>query len=58
MEHVYHVQHEVVSYYKHIPIVPEDVAIEEKLLFDMTESQYIENLSYFTELMKSISKES
>lgn len=57
MEHIYHVQNEVVSYYKHIPIVPEDVAIDEKLLFDMTESQYIENLSYFTELMKSIYKD-
>ena len=57
MEHIYHVQNEVVAYYKHIPIIPEYVAIDEKLIFDMTESQYIQNLSYFTELMKSIYKD-
>jgi hypothetical protein len=54
MEHIYHVQNEVVAYYQHIPKVPEDVAIDKKLLFDMTERQFVENMCYFTELMKKM----
>jgi len=57
MEHIYHVQHEVISYYKHIPNVPDDVAIDKKLLFGVTESQFVENMCYFTEIMKSIYKD-
>lgn len=54
MEHIYHVQHEVVSYYQHIPSVPDTVAIDKKLLFGMNESQFIENMSYFNDIMKHI----
>lgn len=57
MEHVYHVQHEVVSYYQHIPNVPDRVVIDKKLLYGMTESQFIENMIYFTDIMKHIYKD-
>ena len=52
MEHIYHVQHEVISYYQHIPHVPNSMVIEEKLLSGMTERQFVENMRYFTDIMK------
>ena len=52
MNHIYHVQHEVTTYYHHIPHIPNTFTVVKKLLFGMNENQFIENLINFTDIMK------
>lgn len=51
MEHSYHVQREVVAYYRHIPRVPETFAVNPKLLDDLDEAQFAASFRQYADIM-------
>ncbi|WP_410768097.1 hypothetical protein [Fontibacillus sp. BL9] len=54
MDHKYHVQREVTTYYRHIPHVPEHFAVNPLLLGGMSEKEFVTSFSQFTEIMGRI----
>lgn len=57
MEHTYHVQREAVTYYRHIPRVPETFAVNPKLLYDIEETEFVAAFRQFADIMARMYRE-